>query len=483
MVSKKNGKIVKVNAKSDNGYICAIGRFGSDSHASDGRITMPMKKQGGTLVPISWGEALKTAAESLKKAGANAGFIASGSLTNEEAYALQDLARRVVGSSNIDTPAAAYAGGLVAALRTVYGEAGIGIAAQADLSSADCVVVIGADPSQKKQALQEVDVMIRRRAQAGAKLIVVSTEKTDLAGHANALLLQLKAGTDASLLAGLMSAALAEGAAPSAKGVEGLKKALVSVDQAASASGVAVEQIAAAAKTYAAAKNPVVVIGTGISLQKDACIQALNLALAKGAGVLPLFLEANAVGVMQMGCLSDAGPGSQKAKKAGKCCVDMQSGMKALYVAGNLPEDGLKADYLIVQASHRSPLVEKADLVLPMTALYEREGTIVNVYGERKSVAPARESEGTAKDGAEIAAELSLAISKTKGFKHKDVAAAVKKVKPGKISAGGFKPVSAAPAKPAAVSTRMLLGVLNNGMLSASAVAKVLAAKLPVGAK
>jgi len=48
------------------------------------------------------------------------------------------------------------------------------------------VVVIGADPSQKKQTMQEADVMIRRRAQAGAKVIVVSTEKTDLAHHANA---------------------------------------------------------------------------------------------------------------------------------------------------------------------------------------------------------------------------------------------------------------------------------------------------------
>ena len=31
MTSSKNGKIVKVNAKEDNGYICAIGRFGFDA--------------------------------------------------------------------------------------------------------------------------------------------------------------------------------------------------------------------------------------------------------------------------------------------------------------------------------------------------------------------------------------------------------------------------------------------------------------------
>ncbi len=473
-VSKKDGEIVKVNAKEGNGYICAIGRFGFDSMTSSNRVTMPMKKQGGKLVAVSWGEALKTAAEALKKAGANAGFLASGSLTNEEAYALQDLARGAVGSANIDSAASAYAGGLLAALRTVYGDSGIGIAAQADLKAADCIVVIGADPSQKKQSLQEVDVMIRRRAQAGAKIIVVSTERTGLAGHQNAVLLQLNAGTDTLLLSGLLSAALAEGAAPSAKGFDGLKKTLISIDQASSASGVAAEQITVAAKAYAAAKNPVVVIGTGVSMNEETSLQALNLALLKNAGVIPLLPEANAVGVMQMGCLSDLGPGFTKAKKAGKSYSEMRSGMKALFVAGSVPDADLKADFMIVQTSHLSPLAEKADLVLPVTALYEREGSVINVYGAEKSFSPVKEFEGVAKDGADTAAELSLVINKTKGFKHKDVAAAVKKVKAGKIGSGGFKPVAAKASKPAAISTRALLRTMHQGMLAQSGVSKVM---------
>ena len=45
---------------------------------------------------------------------------------------------------------------------------------------------------------------------------------------------------------------------------------------------------------------------------------------------MPLMLEANALGVMQMGCLSDRGPGYAKVKKAGKSYSEMKSGMKAL---------------------------------------------------------------------------------------------------------------------------------------------------------
>jgi len=474
VVSKKDGKIVKVNTKEDNGYICAIGRFGFDAHRSANRVTAPMKREGKKLVPTTWSEALKIAADGLKKAGANAGFIAAGSLTNEEAMAVQSLARDAAGSANIDTPASVYAGGLISALRTVYGDAGLAVASQADLTSADVVIVIGADPSQKKQSLQEADVMIRRRAQAGAKVIVVSTEKTDLAHHANAILLQLKAGTDTVLLAGLISAALAEGATPAAKGLDVLKKSLVTVDAAASASGVAAEQITAAAKAYAAAKNPVVVIGTGISASEEASLQALNLALLKDAGVMPLVPEANALGVMQMGCLPDLGPGFTKVKKAGKGYGDMKSGMKALFVAGNVPDPELKPDFLIVQASHLTPLAEKADVVLPMASLYERGGTIVTTYGKQKTFAAVQDPEGMAKDGADIAAELSLVLSKTNGFTVKDVTAAAKKIKAAKVAPAAFHPVVAKAGKSAAHSTSDLLAALNAGMLAQSAVKKVL---------
>ncbi len=465
VVSKKDGRIVKVNTKEENGYICAIGRFGFDSLNAGNRITTPMKKQGGKLVPTTWEEASKLAADALKKAGANAGFIASGSLTNEEAMAVQSLARDVVGSANIDTPASAYAGGAIAALRAVYGEAGLAVASQADLKSADCVVVIGADPTQKGQSLQEVDVMIRRRAQAGARIIVVNPGKIGLTTHTNAVHLELKPGTDAALLAGVMSAALAEGLTSSQKGLEGLKKSLVSADEASKISGVPAEKIAEAAKAYAASKQPVVIFGTGISASEEASLQALNLALLKNAGVVPLMLEANALGVMQMGCLSE---------KKGKGYSEMKSGMKALYIAGSVPDADFKADFIIVQASHTNALTEKADLMLPMTALYEKQGTIVDTYGVQKTFGQAQQSAGEIKDSVEITAEISAAVSKTKAFKAKDIASLVKKVKAGKLGAGAFNPVKAAAAKPYGISGAVLLMAMNKGLLSGSSVIKVI---------
>ncbi len=475
--SSKDGKIVKVNAKDDNGYICAIGRFGFDSIKAPNRITTPMKRQGGKLVPTSWEDAAAFAAEALKKAGANAGFIAAGSLTNEEAYAVQQLAREVAGSANIDTPSSVYAGGLISALRAVFGDAGTGIASQADLKAADCVIVVGADPSQKQQAMQEVDVMIRRRAQAGAKVIVVSTDKTDLAVHQNAIHLQLEAGTDPVLFAGIISAVLAEGVALTAKGMDGLKQSLVSVDDAAAGSGVPSVQITAAAKAFAAAKKPVVVIGTGISASEESSLQVLNLAVLKHAGIIPLMPEANALGVLRMGCVPERGPGAAKVKKAGKGYRDMKSGMEALYVAGNIADADFTADVIIVQASHMTSLAEKADLVLPMTFLYEKQGTIVNTYGMAKNVMQAQRPTSEVKDGCEIAASISQAVSKVKAFMAKDITTAVKKVRAGKLTAGTFKPVKAAAVKPRQISTTALLIATNQGLLSGSGIAKIFVIK------
>jgi NADH dehydrogenase/NADH:ubiquinone oxidoreductase subunit G len=152
----------------------------------------------------------------------------------------------------------------------------------------------------------------------------------------------------------------------------------------------------------------------------------------------------------------------------------MKAGMKALFVAGNVPDADLKSDFLVVQTSHLTAIAEKADVVLPMAALYERGGTIVNTYGKQKTFASAQDPEGVAKDGADIAAELSLVLNKAKGFTVKDVTADAKKAKAAKLAAAAFKPVAAKAVKPASESTTAILMALNAGLLAHSAVKKVL---------
>ncbi len=148
--------------------------------------------------------------------------------------------------------------------------------------------------------------------------------------------------------------------------------------------------------------------------------------------------------------------------------------MKALYLAGSMAHTDFKSDFLVVQASHMTPLVEKADIVLPVTAFYEKQGTIVNTYGEMKTVARAQQLAEQVKDGVAIASEISAAMSKAKAFEEKDIITAVKKVKAGKITAGSLNPVKAGSAKPYGISSTVLLAAMHQGLLSRSAVAQVM---------
>ena len=181
-----------------------------------------------------------------------------------------------------------------------------------------------------------------------------------------------------------------------------------------------------------------------------------------------------------MGCAPDSGPGGAKVKKPGAGYSEMKSGMKALFLAGNMVDADFKSGFIIVQASHMTPLAEKADLVLPLAALYEKQGTIVNTYGAIKAVIQAQQTAGEAKDGVEIASEISSAMSKTKGFKTKDIVSAAKKVKTGKLGADAFNPVSAKAAKPYGISANALVTAMNTGLLAGSGVAAVMAIKQPV---
>jgi predicted molibdopterin-dependent oxidoreductase YjgC len=71
------------------------------------RLTTPLIRKRGRLVPASWDEALDTAAKKLskirKKHGGKAlGLLTSAKCTSEENYLLQKFARAVLKTNNVD---------------------------------------------------------------------------------------------------------------------------------------------------------------------------------------------------------------------------------------------------------------------------------------------------------------------------------------------------------------------------------------------
>lgn len=89
----------------NDGNLCVKGRFSMEFIHHEDRLTTPMVRKDGKLVPTSWDEALQTAARGLlgvkNRHGADAlGFISSSRCTGEENYLMQKLARAAFGTNN-----------------------------------------------------------------------------------------------------------------------------------------------------------------------------------------------------------------------------------------------------------------------------------------------------------------------------------------------------------------------------------------------
>ena len=81
------------NEHVDDGWLCDRGRFAYQAAHVDERITQPMVREGGQLLPVTWERALSEAAGALKRAGGKVAGLAGGAATNEEGFLLQRLLR------------------------------------------------------------------------------------------------------------------------------------------------------------------------------------------------------------------------------------------------------------------------------------------------------------------------------------------------------------------------------------------------------
>jgi len=387
-VSTKDGMAAKVVAGAPEGsverYICAIGRFGFDSNYSDMRVKTPLKRVGGELKETTWEDAIALAAKNIKTAGADAAFVTSGSILNEDAVLLKKLASDVVKTKNIDSTV------------SLYSDEEAMLGGTADLDAADLFVVAGTAPDQWKRVLPALDAIVRKKMNNdGAKLIVINSGEPRIASAASVFL----KGDEVKMLMELGQAMIAKGA----KAPKEMVSALAAVNPS--------DEAMSAADLFLASKNPVILAGP--SLFKAAA----NLSLMKGDAVA-VPLEANAKGVVAVGLTS-----------GGKKFQDIfSSATKAVYAVGELPVSKRpETGFLVVQTSHMTELAAQADVVLPGTSALESEGTIIDFLGRIKKVQSVCEPSGEARQNGDIFIAVAAAIGTAlKPVKESDVKKAAK---------------------------------------------------------
>src|SRR2546425_123564 len=391
-------------------FLCIKGRYAFDFANHEDRLTQPLIRKNGRLMPSTWEEAFELVGTRFKEicdreGGHSIGIVGSTRTTNEENYLLQKFARMVLGTNNIDHHRTADFPAFAAALS---GKPEM-TASMRDVYNAPAILLIGNDPTEQHPLLAwqiRNNVRLHR-----ARLYVVNSQSIKLRRQA-ASFLQIPAGGEASFAA-----------------------FLAGDDSAANTMGTG-EQWLPLREKLRGERNVVIIFGS--ELRSDAIAELVKFASSiPGANLVCLGDYANSRGAADMGVYPDLLPGyhhvADKSKfhdewggipeTPGLSLPEMVASgktgkLKALYVVGANPIGRLGIDpfafaqaFVVVQDMFLTETAIMADVVLPAANAYEKSGTFTNTCGDLQIVKKAGEVTATKSDF-----EMIVRIADAMGF-------------------------------------------------------------------
>jgi NADH-quinone oxidoreductase subunit G len=148
-------QLARDNDDVNEAWNCDRGRYGFAYAQSPERVLVPHLSEEGKLRTASWSEAMRRAADGIRAAkGRGVGVLVGGHLTDQDAYALQKLARVALGTNNVDARAWPEDEGGAAAAAQVAGRGpDDGVPSYRDLEAARAVVVVDLDPHEESPIL------------------------------------------------------------------------------------------------------------------------------------------------------------------------------------------------------------------------------------------------------------------------------------------------------------------------------------------
>jgi len=423
-IGSKEGEIRRVfsdPAKGPgDGNLCVKGRFGWNFVDHPERIKTPLLRINGTFKEASWDEALGFVAQQLETIKAQHGpetiaAIASSRLTNEEYYLFKKLFRNAIGTNQIAYGGGASTRGLTEGLAKTLGTAASTNSIQ-EIQKADCILVIGVDPSQTHPIIRnEIHRAVRRNR---AQLIVLGSYDIGLfqASSISPLLpspiaLLDQPGTEVSLINAMIQTIFKEGLEDKTfiqertEGIEELGEKISAFQpESCGIKEANRNETGKAARAFAKARRAMILIGSGLWShlnQREIAIASSNLALVTGhlgkesCGVLVLLEKCNAQGAVDMGLFPEGGKNGEKnvLQKA------LGGELKALYLIGENPAVSSpaigrqaleKVPLIIVQDLFMTEAAQNAHVVLPACSFVEKEGTFTNLERRVQKLNPLR---------------------------------------------------------------------------------------------
>ncbi len=337
-------------------WICDKGRFGYHYSKDTERLTQPLVRKSGELSPASWEEALSLTAERFRQAGPDLLVVAGGRLANEDLFNMKQLADGLGAQSALY---AHMAGGDLTA--------SVGLAEGSNLSelgAGSAILIVASD------LIEEAPIWwlrIKQAAERGADLIMLNPRSTKLEHSATHVVRYPYGSEAASVLAMINLLSPNRPSLPDA--VQDLERSL---------------ELQEATKILAKSENLIVFYGSegmglaGTQALAQACANLLIVTGHVGRlnnGLVGVWSRPNDQGAWDLNWRPR--PGLRKV---------MQSA-DALYIAaadpaGDDPGNFTPAGFMVCQELFLTATARLADVVLPVQAWTEREGTFTS--GERR---------------------------------------------------------------------------------------------------
>ena len=358
-------------------------RFAFAYGRGEDRLTRPLVREPltgpgtGVLRPASWPEAIDAAVQGLRAAGSSVGVLTGGRLTQEDAYGYAKFARVVLGTNHIDFRSRPHSTEEAEFLAAAVAGTGRGVT-YAELEAASSVLMVCFEPEEEAGA---VFLRLRKAHQKKAlKSWTLAPYLTNGARKMGAALIPTLPGDEAPVLDGLRTSTDSGG---------------VDLDT-----------------------DSVILVGERAAESSGALSACLRLASRTGARLAWIPRRAGDRGAVDAGCLPNVLPGgrpvsdpaaridtqaawgvsslpAQPGRDADEILISAADAeLGALVVAGVDPSDFLdpqaalegleKIGFLVSIETRASQVTERANVVLPVSLIWERSGTFVTWEGRER---------------------------------------------------------------------------------------------------
>lgn len=374
--------------KANEGHSCVKGRFAWGYATHPDRIQRPMIRSKITdpWREVSWDQAIGHAAAEFKRIQAAhgkdaVGAITSSRCTNEEVYLVQKLVRAALGSNNVDTCARVCHSPTGYGMGQTFGTSA-GTQTFKSVEQADVIMVIGANPSDAHPVFAS---RMKRRLRQGAQLIVIDPRRIDLVDSAHVRAqhhLALRPGTNVAVITAMAHVVATENLIDHAyvaercdtksfaQWCEFVSLPENSPEAFAAETGVAAQELRAAARLFARGPNSAIYYGLGVTEHAQGSTMVIgiaNLAMAcgmvgrEGVGMNPLRGQNNVQGSCDMGSFPHELPGYRHVSDS-----TVRSQFEAAWGVELCPEPGLRIPNMFEAAldgSFRALYCQGEDLV------------------------------------------------------------------------------------------------------------------------